>query len=467
MQFHLDETQLALQDAVRTCCADIFSLERVAEREGRAAADSAWSTLADLGVLSMLVPGAVEGVGLVEATIAFEELGAHLSSGPLIWSTIAAPCIADIATGRVRVAGALAQHPDGLPVVVEHGGEADVVVVVHPDRVEAVASADLGSGTTREPLDPLTPVLVLDSMPSGPVVGDEGLAHQMGLQGTILSAAALVGCARGALDVARNYALEREQFGVPIGSFQAIKHLLADMYVKVEMARAETYAAAAMANDPRSGDPSVSSSAAKVLAGDAAFEQLAGRRADTGRHGLHLGHAAPLLPQAIVGAGAHVRHRVVARVTSGCGRRCRGSITCRRRRGDGVSDTIDGVAVEATDGVLRINLGRPERKNALDPAAIGRIVEALEQASTDETLRVVLICSSGDDFCAGANWVATNDAQGMRPRTGSIQRRTPSAGAPVDRAARRDPAPGGVPGKRLGGGSWVPDRAGRRFHRGR
>ncbi len=271
MQFHLDDTQLALQDAVRTCCADMFALDRVAEREGQPASARAWAGLAELGLLGMLESGAVEGVGVVEAVIAFEELGAWVASGPLIWSTISTPCIGEVASGAVRVAGTLGDPPAGLPVVIEHAAEADVVVVVHDDRVEAVPVADLGPGIEGEPLDPLTPVSVFDALPSGPVVGDEDAAQLMVLRGTILSAAALVGCARGALDVARSYALEREQFGVPIGSFQAIKHLLADMYVRVEMARAETYAAAAMAHDPRSGDPRLSSSAAKVLAGDAAL----------------------------------------------------------------------------------------------------------------------------------------------------------------------------------------------------
>ena len=59
----------------------------------------------------------------------------------------------------------------------------------------------------------------------------------MRLVGTVLAAAQLVGVAQGALDVASAYALERHQFGVPIGSFQAVKHLLADMYVRVELAR--------------------------------------------------------------------------------------------------------------------------------------------------------------------------------------------------------------------------------------
>jgi len=87
----------------------------------------------------------------------------------------------------------------------------------------------------------------------------------------------------------------------------------------------------------------------------------------------------------------------------------------------------DGVEVDAVGGVLRIVLDRPDRKNALDPGAILRIVRALEEAATDDTLRVVELRSSGDDFCAGANWVATNtgSGEGERPRTGSIQRRTP------------------------------------------
>jgi len=90
-----------------------------------------------------------------------------------------------------------------------------------------------------------------------------------------------------------------------------------------------------------------------------------------------------------------------------------------------MTETIDGVVVEATDGVLRVTLDRPERKNALDPPAVARIVGALERAATDDELRAVVLGSSGEDFCAGADWVARNSGDGSRPRTGSIQRRTP------------------------------------------
>ncbi len=87
--------------------------------------------------------------------------------------------------------------------------------------------------------------------------------------------------------------------------------------------------------------------------------------------------------------------------------------------------SADGVLIDAADGVLRIRLDRPERKNALPPAGVVRIVRALEDASTDESLRAVLLSSTSGDFCTGADWVSTNVAGGPKPRTGSIQRRTP------------------------------------------
>ncbi len=87
--------------------------------------------------------------------------------------------------------------------------------------------------------------------------------------------------------------------------------------------------------------------------------------------------------------------------------------------------SLDGVDISVREGVLEICLDRPERKNALDVAAIARIIDALERAAVDDALRAIVLRGSGDDFCAGADWVAKNAAGGDRPRTGSIQRRTP------------------------------------------
>ena len=84
----------------------------------------------------------------------------------------------------------------------------------------------------------------------------------------------------------------------------------------------------------------------------------------------------------------------------------------------------DGVMVESVGGVLRITIDRPDRKGSLDVAAARCIVDTLEAASTDDTLRVVVLSSTGDDFCSGSDWVAANSS-GEKPRTGSIQRRLP------------------------------------------
>ena len=83
------------------------------------------------------------------------------------------------------------------------------------------------------------------------------------------------------------------------------------------------------------------------------------------------------------------------------------------------------IDVRAEAGVLQVTIDRPERKGSLDPASVRAIIEALEAASTDDSLRVVRLASTGDDFCSGADWVATNRGEGEKPRTGSIQRRTP------------------------------------------
>jgi 2-(1,2-epoxy-1,2-dihydrophenyl)acetyl-CoA isomerase len=89
------------------------------------------------------------------------------------------------------------------------------------------------------------------------------------------------------------------------------------------------------------------------------------------------------------------------------------------------------VGTSVRDGVLRIVLNRPARRNALDVAAVGVLVDALEAASIDDTLRAVVLEGAGDHFCSGADWVSSNtgdrsgDAPKPKPRPGSVQRRTP------------------------------------------
>ena len=87
--------------------------------------------------------------------------------------------------------------------------------------------------------------------------------------------------------------------------------------------------------------------------------------------------------------------------------------------------TDDGTVVASRDGdVLRLTLDRPSRRNALDHSMIDAFVGLLTEAATDDSLRAIHIRGAGRDFCAGADWVATNSA-GQRPRTGDLVRRIP------------------------------------------
>ena len=82
------------------------------------------------------------------------------------------------------------------------------------------------------------------------------------------------------------------------------------------------------------------------------------------------------------------------------------------------------VLFSTVDGVLRITLDRPSHKNSLNPVSVRAIVEVLERAAADDSLRAILLGSSGPDFCSGADVVAANPEGGERPRVGNLQRRT-------------------------------------------
>ena len=279
MEFRLDTAQVDLQQTVARFCADRFPLDRVAEREGAATDRALWQDMADLGMFGLLLPeeSGGSGLGVVEGALLFEQLGAHLAPGPVLWTVLAAPLIDGAADGRTLVGGVEAAAVDGATgtALVEHAVDLDVLLVVGDDGIVAHDTADLDPPTSLDPLDPLTPVgrfggLAGPGAAAGRPVGDAAAAAALRLLGTVLSAAVLVGVAGQALDVARAFALDRHQFGVPIGSFQAVKHLLADMFVRSGLAQSATYAAAAIVDRPDDDDPVRAADGAKLLAAEAA-----------------------------------------------------------------------------------------------------------------------------------------------------------------------------------------------------
>jgi alkylation response protein AidB-like acyl-CoA dehydrogenase len=274
MDFRLDEEQTALQDAVRRCCAARYRREDLGRREGRRVDRDDWRALADLGVFGVLVPASQGGLGLgaVAAAIVFEQLGAHLVDGPLLWTALAATHVDGAASGERLVGGVEHDAASADPVLVEHAADADALLVLRSDGLFLLAGEHRPVFTPIAPLDPLTPVARAAALPEGARIGDGDDATRVRQIGTVLSAALQLGLADAALDAARAYALAREQFGAPIGSFQAVQHVLADMYVRTTLARGAVYAAAAALDDPAVGDARRAGAAAKLLAGEAAVD---------------------------------------------------------------------------------------------------------------------------------------------------------------------------------------------------
>ena len=137
------------------------------------------------------------------------------------------------------------------------------MAIVDPRTVNAVA--------VKRPLDPLTPVHHVLGLPEGRRLAGPDVAAHWALEGAALTAALLLGIAEATTDLAVAYAKQRTQFDRPIGAFQAVKHLLADMVVRTELARSATYAAGVTLDDPVVGDPGRAVAGAKLTAGDAAL----------------------------------------------------------------------------------------------------------------------------------------------------------------------------------------------------
>lgn len=268
MNFDLDETELALQQGIRELCRGRFSTERLRATEGRVDADL-WRELGEAGVFSLRLSEADGGSGarVTDAAVVFEELGRALVHGPLIGTHLAAGLVDGAAVvGLVEA--------ERTPMIVEHAEDLDSLLVLHRDEVAVVDAAHLRTQAAPRPLDPLTPVAHgTGPLPHGTVVGDGALARRLRRTAAVLRAAQLVGLAGMATDLAVRYAGEREQFGRPIGGFQAVKHLCADMLTRTEVARAAVHAAAVHLDTPDDvelGDLDRAIAGAVLLAGEAA-----------------------------------------------------------------------------------------------------------------------------------------------------------------------------------------------------
>jgi alkylation response protein AidB-like acyl-CoA dehydrogenase len=272
MDFEPTSDQESLQEGMRAFLDGRLPLDSVREIEAAGHLDrERWRELGETGVFSLTLPEADGGLGLgiSEAALVFEELGRALVPGPLVATFLAAPWIRGAARGEAIVGRFEAAAPVS---VLEHHADLDVVVVLDRSGVRRVDPGAIASSPVGRPVDALTPVWVVEGeVPEGQLLADADAADRARLVGTVLTSALQLGLAVRATELATEYAKEREQFGRVIGSFQAVKHLCADMLVRAEVARAAVYAAAVALDDRSDDDPARAAAVAKVMAGDAAL----------------------------------------------------------------------------------------------------------------------------------------------------------------------------------------------------
>ena len=259
-----DEREL-LRETVAALVAKHASPAAVREamESDRGYDESLWRLLCEqVGAAALVVPEEYGGAGgnLGDAAVVLEELGKGLVPSPLLGTTLTelallaaddpdADPLGSLAEGTAI--GAVVLDPD----YVVNGDIADIVIATNDGKLDRWTAFGAESLTTMDPTRRLARVTPHSTAPVG---ADPGIADAA----AILLAAEQIGAAARCLELTVEYTKERVQFGRPIGSFQALKHRMADLYVAVQAARA-------VVNDAIDAPSATSAALARVAATDA------------------------------------------------------------------------------------------------------------------------------------------------------------------------------------------------------
>jgi alkylation response protein AidB-like acyl-CoA dehydrogenase len=317
MNFDFSDDQKLLQEQVRKFLADkcpIKVVRRVLDGP-ETHADEVWKGLVELGVPATAIPEEYGGLGLgaLELCLVSEEIGRATAPVPFDTSVVLATegiklagseaqkkkWLPELAAGRVIGTVAVSEGPqaprprsirasfaggrvNGTKVPVTDGEAATFAIVLvntggAGDRALSLAIVDLAQSAVKkrrvETIDPARKhaELTFDNA-AAELLGGEGdgwrLLERLYDTAAVLFAFAQVGGAEAAMWMARDYALQRQAFGRAIGSYQAIKHKLADCYVKLELARSNAYYGAMMLAEGGADLP-LAAAAARIAATEA------------------------------------------------------------------------------------------------------------------------------------------------------------------------------------------------------
>jgi alkylation response protein AidB-like acyl-CoA dehydrogenase len=317
MNFDFSDDQKMLKDQARKFLDDKCTLADVRKiLESDASHDDAvWQGLCELGFAGAAVPEAYGGLGLgaLELCVLAEELGRCVAPVPFSSSIYLAAealklfgseeqkliWLPKIASGEIigtiaATEGAQAPSPNsvktklsngklnGTKIPVADGETASVAIVLvntggSGEQALSLAVVDLtDASVTRSPVNTIDPTrghaeIIFDNTPAE-LLGNEGEGwsayKRVEAGAAVLVAFEQVGGAEAALNMAKEYALDRYAFGRQIGSYQAIKHKLADMYVKLELARSNCYYGA-MALSSDASDLEIAAATARIAATEA------------------------------------------------------------------------------------------------------------------------------------------------------------------------------------------------------
>ncbi len=280
-------------DSVTDFLKNKLPVERLRDRKiaPGAAERREWQQMAGLGWFGFGLPEELGGIGfsLAEEALAFREFGRNLVSPSVLAATLGAQVAAragqreladailsgaerpalGISTGAAGEFALSAKSADGELHLVD-ATDVNLVLVWNDAGAALLRRADLKNIVAVEPMDLSTTLERGTAKGVAPVAFVAATTEPLPLRANVLVSAIMVGMAEAARDLAAEYAKIREQFGKPIGSFQAVAHQCADMAVRAEAAWVQTKFAALAARDRRS-DAVFQASAASLLSSEAAF----------------------------------------------------------------------------------------------------------------------------------------------------------------------------------------------------
>ena len=252
MQFAFTEDQLTISQAARDMLVETCTPAELRKQleAGKPRDDARWSTISEMGLIGMLAPENAGGLGMTMVDlIGIAEAAGYVGlPEPLVEQAgVVVPLLARLDNNRgwlgKVLAGAVVAIGHPVNPFVANADSADALLLADGDDIHLVAPGDV-TLTRAESFDPFRRLFSVQWTPSAStkVGSDWGDTAD---RGALLAAAEMIGLAQRSIDLAVAYAKDRVQFGKPIGTTQAIKHMIASAQVKVEFARPVVHAAAA------------------------------------------------------------------------------------------------------------------------------------------------------------------------------------------------------------------------------